>query len=114
MKYAAQGRRVRIYIGESDQWHGHALYAAIVQEARKHGLAGATVARGVMGYGAGIAIHEPHVFRFSHDLPVVIEIIDSEEKIASFLPILDGMVQEGLVTTSAVEIVRYTKSERSQ
>lgn len=109
MKRETQGRRVRIYVGESDQWHGRALYAAIVQEARKRGMAGATVARGVMGYGAGTAIHEAHVFQLSNDLPVVIEIIDSEEKIASFLPTLDGMVQEGLVTTSAVEILRYDK-----
>jgi uncharacterized protein len=109
MKRETQGRRVRIYVAESDQWHGRTLYAAIVQEARKHGLAGATVARGVMGYGAGAAIHEPRLFPLAHDLPVVIELIDAEEKIAAFLPYLDGMVQEGLVTTSAVEILRYDK-----
>jgi PII-like signaling protein len=107
MKRETQGRRVRIYVAESDQWHGRTLYAAIVQEARKRGLA--TVARGVMGYGASAAIHEPHLFQLSNDLPVVIEIIDSEEKIAAFLPYLDDMVQEGLVTTSAVEILRYDK-----
>src|SRR5579859_986837 len=108
MKEQTPGRRVRIYIGESDQWHGKALYVAIVQEARKRGLAGATVARGIMGYGANSAIHEPHLFRFSTDLPVVIEIIDTAEKIDAFLPTLDEMVQEGLVTTSEVELVRYS------
>lgn len=109
MKRETQGRRVRVYVAESDQWHGRTLYVAIVQEARKRGLAGATVARGVMGYGASAAIHEPHLFQLSNDLPVVIEIIDSEEKIAAFLPYLDEMVQEGLITTSAVEILRYDK-----
>jgi PII-like signaling protein len=109
MKRQERGRRVRIYIGESDQWQGKALYVAIVQEARKRGLAGATVARGVMGYGANSAIHAPHLFRFSTDLPVVIEIIDSAEKIEAFLLTLDAMVQEGLVTTSDVEVVRYSK-----
>jgi PII-like signaling protein len=109
MKRATQGRRIRIYVAESDQWHGRTLYASIVQEARKQGLAGATVARGVMGYGAGAAIHEPRLFHLTNDLPVVIEIIDVEEKIAAFLPILDAMVQEGLVTTSDVEVLRYDK-----
>ena len=69
MRSQAAGRRVRIYIGESDQWRGKTLYVAIVQEARKRGLAGATVARGIMGYGAGSVIHEPHIFRLSNDLP---------------------------------------------
>src|SRR5579883_1596757 len=79
MKQQGPGRRVRIYIGESDQWRGRPLYAAIVQEARKQGLAGATVARGVMGFGAHSAIHEPHLFKLSSDLPVVIEIVDTDE-----------------------------------
>lgn len=109
MKHQERGRRVRIYIGESDQWHGKPLYAAIVQEARKRGLAGATVARGIMGYGARSAIHEPHLFRLSRDLPVVVEIIDATEKIDAFLPWLDEVVQEGLITASEVEIVRYSK-----
>src|SRR5579883_2256358 len=111
MKQQGPGRRVRIYIGESDQWHGRPLYAAIVQEARKRGLAGATVAKGIMGYGARSAIHEPHLFRLSSDLPVVIEIVDSSEKIEAFLPCLDEMVSEGMITTSDVEIIAY-KAER--
>ena len=107
MKTQEPGRRVRIYIGESDQWHGRPLYTAIVQEARKRGLAGATVARGIMGYGARSAIHEPHLFRLSSDLPVVIELVDTPEKIQDYLPCLDEMVHEGLITTSEVEIIAY-------
>ncbi len=107
MKQQGPGRRVRIYIGESDQWHSRPLYAAIVQEARKRGLAGATAAKGIMGYGARSAIHEPHLFRLSSDLPVVVEIVDSAEKIEAFLPRLDEMVSEGMITTSDVEIIAY-------
>jgi len=84
---------VRIYIGESDQWHGGPLYAAIVQEARRRGLTGATVTRGIMGYGANSVIHEPHLFRLSNDLPIVIEIVDTDEKIRAFVPCLDEMVR---------------------
>lgn len=109
MKLEGAGRRVRIYIGSSDQWHGKPLYAAIVQEARKQGIAGATVARGIMGYGAHSAIHEAHLFRLSSDLPVVIEIVDSDEKVRAFLPRLDEMVREGMITTSEVEIIKYSK-----
>ncbi|MCL4543897.1 MAG: DUF190 domain-containing protein [Chloroflexi bacterium] len=109
MKHQERGRCIRIYVSESDQWHGKVLYVAIVQEARKHGMAGATVARGVMGYAGTGALHEPHLFRLSTELPVVIEIIDSEEKIQDFLPCLDGIVKEGLVTLSEVEVVRYSK-----
>lgn len=111
MKQRGPGRRVRIYIGESDQWHGRPLYAAIVQEARKRGLAGATVARGIMGYGAASVIHEPHLFRLSNDLPVVIEIVDTDEKVQAFLPCLDELVHEGMITTSEVEIIAY-KADR--
>ena len=107
MKLQGSGRQVRIYISESDQWRGKTLYVAIVQEARKRGLAGATVARGVMGYGAGSVIHEPHIFRLSNDMPVVIEIVDSDEKIRAFLPLLDDMVQDGTITTAEVEVIAY-------
>lgn len=107
MKQQRPGQRMRIYIGENDQWHGRPLYAAIVQEARRRGLAGATVARGVMGYGAHSDIHEPHLFRLSNDLPVVVEIVDTAEKVRAFLLSLDEMIQEGMITTSEVEIISY-------
>lgn len=109
MRLQGTGRRVRIYVGSSDQWQGRPLYAAIVQEARKEGLAGATVARGIMGYGAHSAIHEPHVFSLSSDLPIVVEIVDCDEKVRAFLPRLDEMVREGLITISEVEIITYGK-----
>lgn len=109
MKHMAVGKRVRIYIGEGDQWRGKVLYAAIIQEARKRGMAGATAARGVMGYGAHSAVHAPHLFEAHAHLPVVVEIVDTAEKVEAFLPCLDEMVQEGLITTSEVGIVRYSK-----
>jgi PII-like signaling protein len=110
MKLEGVGRRVRIYIGASDEWQGKALYVAIVQEARRRGLAGATVMRGMMGYGAHSVIHEPHLFRLSGDLPVVIELIDTDEKIRAFFPYLDEVVRDGLITTSEVEIIKYAET----
>lgn len=107
MRLQGPGLRVRVYIGSSDQWHGKPLYAAIVQEARKHGLAGATVARGIMGYGAHSAIHEARLFKLSSDLPIVVEIVDTDEKVRAFIPHLDAMVSEGMITTSEVEIITY-------
>jgi PII-like signaling protein len=101
------GQRLRIYLSANDQWHGKPLYAAIVQEARKHGMAGATVARGIMGYGAHGAIHEPQVVHFTNELPVVIEIVDTAERIQGFVPYLDNMVQEGLVTLADIEVIAY-------
>ena len=111
MKLEGPGRRIRIYIGESDQWHAKSLYMAIVQEARKHGLAGATVARGIMGFGAHSVVHETRLFSLSQDRPVVVEIVDTDEKIRSFIPVLDAMIHEGMITTSEVEIVTYRASQ---
>ncbi len=108
-KAITAGQRLRIYIGESDRWHDQALYVAIVQEARRRGLAGATVARGLMGYGAASAIRHPHAFHLSSDLPMVIEIIDSATNVQSFLPFLDEVVREGLVTIGDVEMVSFRK-----
>lgn len=96
---------MRIYIGECDQWHGKSLYVAIVQEARKRGLAGATVAKGVMGFGAHSVVHRQRVFSLSQDAPVVVEIVDTDEKIRAFLPVLDDMIVEGMITTSEVEVI---------
>ena len=105
MKQEGPGRRVRIYIGENDQWHGRPLYTAIVQEARKRGMAGATVARGIMGYGAHSAIHEPHLFSLSHDLPVVVEIVDTDEKVRQFLPRLDTLRYRSQVLPAAERLL---------
>lgn len=110
VKLEGRGRRVRIYIGQSDTWHGKNLYIAIVQAARQRGLAGATVARGIMGFGARSVVHKPRLLSLSQDAPVVIEIVDTDEKIRDFLPVLDEMITEGMITTSEVEIVSYRAS----
>src|ERR1700691_5812166 len=89
---------LRIFIGESDRWQHHPLYEAIVLKARESHLAGATVLRGAMGFGKSSRLHTAKILRLSMDLPIVIEIVDSEEKIRAFLPILDGMLGVGLVT----------------
>ncbi len=107
MKEAGPGQLLRIFIGESDQWHGRPLYEAIVHRARELGLAGATVLRGIEGFGAHAHLHTARILRLSEDLPVVVELVDSEEAIRQFLPELDGMVQEGMVTLERVEVIAY-------
>ena len=98
---------LRIFLGESDR-HGHQpLYEAIVLKARKLGLAGATVLRGPMGFGAKSHLHTSKILRLSMDLPMVIEIVDSEEKIKMLLPHLDEMVTEGLITLENVQVIKY-------
>ena len=98
---------MRIYIGESDRWHHQPLYEAIVLKAREAGLAGATVLRGIMGFGASSHLHTAKILRLSMDLPVLIEIVDTPEKIAGFLPAMDEMVAEGLVTLEDIQILKY-------
>ena len=98
---------LRIFIGESDRWEGRPLYEAVVLKAREQHLAGATVLRGAMGFGKSSRLHTTKILRLSYDLPVVIEITDSEEKINGFLPVLDGMISGGLVTLEKVRAIRY-------
>jgi uncharacterized protein len=107
MKIPEQGCLLRIFIGESDQWHGKPLYEAIVMMAREAHMAGATVLRGPMGFGAHSRMHTAKVLRLSQDLPMVIEIVDSEEKITALLPQIDEMVEEGLVTLEKVRVIKY-------
>lgn len=107
MKLEGEAKLLRIFVGESDRHGGRPLYEAIVLEAKRQGLAGATVFKGFMGFGAHSRIHTAKVLQLSEDLPVMIEIVDSEEKIRAFLPTLDGMVKEGLVTLEKVEVIRY-------
>ncbi|MCB8932758.1 MAG: DUF190 domain-containing protein [Fimbriimonadaceae bacterium] len=107
MKIEGPGKCLRIYCGETDQWHGRPLYAAIVERAREQGMAGATVTRGVMGFGARSRIHTASVLRLSEDLPIVIEIVDTADRVDTFLPLLDEMVDEGLVATWDLSIERY-------
>src|SRR6476646_7866587 len=98
---------MRIFIGESDRWQHHPLYEAIVLKAREQHLAGATVLRGPMGFGKSSRLHTAKILRLSDDLPLVIEIVDSEEKINGFLPILDSMMGGGLVTLEKVKVIQY-------
>lgn len=107
MKLQSEGLLARIFIGESDRWEGAPLYEAIVQRAREKGLAGATVVRGIEGYGAHNFIHTARIQRFAEDLPIVIEIVDQKEKVQAFLPELDEMVAEGLVTLEPVQVILY-------
>ena len=107
MKIPREGQLLRIFVGESDRWHGKPLFEAIVQEARTRGLAGATVFRGFEGFGAHSRIHTSRILRLSEDLPIVIEIVDAEDKIQGFLPVLDDMVQEGLVTVEKATVIFY-------
>ena len=103
---------LRIFVGESDRYGHHPLYEAIVLKAREHGLAGATVLRGVMGFGKNSILHTAKILRLSEDLPMVIEIVDSSQKIQSFLPFLNEMVADGLVTLETVKVLHY-KSNKS-
>lgn len=107
------GTLLRIFIGDSDRWYGQPLYEAIVEAAREHGLAGATVLHGIMGYGAHSRLHAAGILRLSTDLPVIVEIVDLPERIQAFLPVIDEMVAEGLVTIEAAEVVVYRKEKGS-
>ena len=107
MNLPRDGQLLRIFIGESDRWGGIPLYDAIVQEARKRGLAGATVFRGFEGFGAHSRIHTTRILRLSEDLPIVVEIVDADEKIQAFLPVLDEMVKEGLATVEKATVMFY-------
>ena len=107
MKLPAEAQLLRIFIGESDKFHGRPLYEMIVEEARTRGLAGATVLRGVLGFGASSRVHTAKLLHLSEDLPMVVEIVDAPEQIAAFLPELDAMITEGLVTLEKVNVVAY-------
>ena len=107
---SGRAKMIRIHFGEDDRWQGKPLHEAIVEEARRRDLAGATVYRGIEGYGASSRIHRKHLLT-SSDLPVMVCIIDEETKIQQFLPVLERMVYEGLIAISDVEVIRYTHRE---
>jgi PII-like signaling protein len=112
VKIEGTGLLARIYIGESDTWHGRPLYEAIVQLLRERGLAGATVIRGIEGFGAKQHLRTTRVLSLSTDLPVLIEVVDQEDRLRAILPELDAMVGEGLITLERVEVIAYrAKSE---
>ncbi|MEZ4655388.1 MAG: DUF190 domain-containing protein [Candidatus Eisenbacteria bacterium] len=107
MRIPKEGTLLRIYIGESDRLDGKPLYEAIVLKARELHLAGATVLRGVMGYGRNSRLHTTKVLRLSEDLPLIVEIVDAEEQIGRILPWLEQVVRDGLVTVERAQVVRY-------
>jgi hypothetical protein len=112
MKITGEGKLLRIFVGESDRLHGHALYDLLVRTAHDRGLAGATVWRGIEGYGAASRIHTAKILRLSEDLPILIEIVDTEAKIRDVLPALEALLEEagcgGLMTLERAEVIRYT------
>ncbi|MDD5505445.1 MAG: DUF190 domain-containing protein [Candidatus Omnitrophica bacterium] len=107
MKIPADGKLLRVFIGEADKWEGKPLYEEIVLLAKKSGLAGATAIKGFMGFGCKSHMHTTKLLRLSEDLPIVIEIVDSEEKINQFIPQLDLMVKEGLITLEKANVIMY-------
>jgi uncharacterized protein len=112
MNLPQEAELLRVFIGESDKWHGRPLYEVIVEEARKRNMAGATVLKGVLGFGADSRIHSAKILRLSEDLPLVIELVDKPERIAEFLPQLDTMIDEGLVTLEKVRVIAYRHSQK--
>lgn len=111
MKRESTAKLVRIFLGESDRWKNQPLYIAIVEAMRGAGLAGATVFKGIVGYGAHSVVHAARIVDLSSDLPIVIELVDTEEKVEAFLPTLDEMVSEGLVTIETVRVIAYKAGE---
>lgn len=111
MKVNKPGKLLRIYVGELDMHDGLPLYQWLVEEARRHELMGATALRGLEGFGTHSEVHTAKVLRLSVDLPVVIEIVDSAERIEAFLPLVDEVIEEGLVTVERVEMRLYRKDQ---
>src|SRR5439155_14819823 len=105
MKIEGEARRVRVYIDENDRWHGKPLFAAIVERCKEQGIAGATVLRGIEGYGAHRRIHTARILHLAEVLHIVIDIVDRAERIDEVLPMLDEMVTEGLITLEDVHVV---------
>ena len=113
MKLAGEGVLLRIFIGESDKYEGKLLYKQIVLKAKEEQLAGATVLRGMMGFGANSHVKSTSILRLSDDLPMVVEVIDFADKINAFLPILDELMDDGLVTMEKVQVVKYRHQQKS-
>jgi PII-like signaling protein len=119
MKLSGEGTLLRIFLGESDRFEHHALYDVIVRKARESGMAGATVLRGVEGFGArSRVIHTAKILQLSEDLPMIIEIVDTEEKIRGFIPIVDDLFEKvgggGMITQEHVDVIKYTQGKSQQ
>jgi PII-like signaling protein len=111
-KFEGERTLMRVHIGESDKWHGKALHDAIVQLLRKEGFSGVTVLRGVGGYGGTSAYHTDKLLRMSQDLPIVLEVVETQERIEQILPRLDEMVDGGLITLEKVRVILYRAAKR--
>lgn len=111
MKLPEEGYLLRIFVGETDKYHGKPLFEQIVLKAKELNIAGATVLRGLMGFGANSRLHSATLLRLSDDLPIVIELVDTEEKLNKLIPFLDETVEEGLVTMEKVRVIKYRHSE---
>ena len=113
MNLPEEGQLLRIFLDESDRYQGLPLYEWLVREARKNGMAGATVLRGIAGFGAASRIHTANILRLSLDLPIIVEIVDTPERIETFLPVVDSAVKEGLVTTEKAHIKLYRTGKKT-
>lgn len=109
MELPEKAKLLRIFISESDRYNGKPLYEAIVNLARERSMAGATVLRGILGFGAHSRIHSAKILRLSEDLPIVVEIVDKAERIEAILPEIDGMIREGLATLEDIQVIFYRK-----
>jgi PII-like signaling protein len=118
LKRESKAKMMRIYVGENDKWNGKPLYEAIVNGLRSNDVAGVTVYRGILGYGANRRIHKDAALSLSHDRPILLSVVDTEEKLSAFMPILDHMLKQGVVVLSDVDVIKYThnyeKAERRQ
>jgi len=110
MRLEGKAKMLRIHFGEDDKWHDKPLYEAIVMKCRELDIAGATVFRGIEGYGASTLIHKQHLL-WSSDRPIMVSVVDTEEKIKTLIPALDEMVDEGMIAMSEVEVIRYVHQE---
>ena len=111
MKLEGKAKLLRIHFGENDEWQGKPLYRAIVEKCKELDIAGATVFRGIEGYGASTLIRRTHLLSFSSDLPIMISVVDSDEKIQELIPFLDEMLGDGLIATSDVEVIKYVHQD---
>jgi PII-like signaling protein len=111
-KLEGEGKLLRIFVGESDRHEGKPLYQAIVERVRAEGLAGATVIRGIEGFGASSRLHTSRILRLSQDLPIVVEVVDTSERIDELLPMLDDMVGDGMVTVEKAHVIAYRGTPR--
>jgi PII-like signaling protein len=108
LKTEGKAKMMRILIGEHDKWNGKPLHEALVESLRANDIAGVTVYRGILGYGANRRMHKDNTLSFSHDAPILLSVVDTEEKLRAYFPVLDQMIQQGLVALSDVDIIKYT------